>query len=137
MVLAVVKAWHIPTASEFTLVGPKGRVLAMIVGNDTLFAAAEDGVISAWKGSSDANSPFQLVASLSGHTKAVSCLTVGLNRLYSGSMDQSIKVCLMSVCESLCSCFLLNVCIAARGVLSKAGFYWIKERFQILIVSSS
>ncbi|XP_057429597.1 zinc finger CCCH domain-containing protein 48-like [Lotus japonicus] len=99
--LNAVKAWHIPTASEFTLLGPKGRVLAMIVGNDTLFAAAEDGVISAWRGSSDANSPFELVASLSGHTKAVSCLTVGVNRLYSGSMDQSIKVWDLDTLECL------------------------------------
>lgn len=41
VVVVVVKAWNIQTASEFTLDGPKGRVLAMVVGNDTLFAAAE------------------------------------------------------------------------------------------------
>ncbi|TKY56448.1 Zinc finger CCCH domain-containing protein 48 [Spatholobus suberectus] len=87
-----VKAWNIQTISEFTLDGPKGRVLAMIVGNDTLFAGAEDGVITAWRGSSDAKSPFELVASLTGHTKAVVCLAVGGKMLYSGSMDQSIKV---------------------------------------------
>ncbi|KAJ1400989.1 Zinc finger, CCCH-type [Sesbania bispinosa] len=87
-----VKAWNIQTASEFTLDGPKGRVLAMAVGNDTLFAAAEDGVISAWRGSSGSKSPFELVASLSGHTNAVACLAVGGKMLFSGSMDQSIKV---------------------------------------------
>ncbi|XP_061347812.1 zinc finger CCCH domain-containing protein 48-like [Gastrolobium bilobum] len=87
-----VKAWNIQTASEFTLDGPKGQVLAMTVGNDTLFAGAEDGVISAWRGSSETRSPVELIASLRGHTKAVVCLTVGCERLYSGSMDHSIKV---------------------------------------------
>ncbi|KAK7292576.1 hypothetical protein RJT34_15427 [Clitoria ternatea] len=87
-----VKAWNIQTGSEFTLDGPKGQVLAMIVGNDTLFAAAEDGVITAWRGNPEANCPFKLVASLSGHTKAAVCLAVGGKMLYSGSMDQSIKV---------------------------------------------
>ena len=54
----------------------------------------QDGVIYAWRGSSDseAKSPFELVASLSGHTKAVGCLAVGGKMLYSGSMDHSIKV---------------------------------------------
>ncbi|WJX87141.1 hypothetical protein P8452_69362 [Trifolium repens] len=53
-----------------------------------------DGVISAWRGSSEANFHFKLVASLRGHAKSVICLTVGcLNkRLFSGSMDHSIKV---------------------------------------------
>ncbi|KAJ1392573.1 Zinc finger, CCCH-type [Sesbania bispinosa] len=87
-----VKAWNIQTASELTLDGPKGRVLAMTVGNDTLFAAAEDGVISAWRGSSSSKSPFEPVASLSGHTNAVACLAVGGKMLFSGSMDQSIRV---------------------------------------------
>ena len=55
----------------------------------------QDGVIFAWRGSSKADSPFELVASLTGHTKAVVCLAVGCKMLYSGSMDQSIKVCLL------------------------------------------
>ncbi|CAL5196188.1 unnamed protein product [Lathyrus oleraceus] len=88
-----VKAWNIQTALQLTLDGPKGRVLAMTVGNDTLLAGAEDGVISARRGSSKSNSPFELVASLRGHTKSVACLTIGAYRmLYSGSKDQSIKV---------------------------------------------
>lgn len=63
----------------------------------------QNGVISAWRGSSEAKSPFELVASLSGHTKAVVCLAVGGKMLYSGSMDHSIKVCLSSVnAEFLC-----------------------------------
>lgn len=39
--VVVVKAWNIQTMSEFTLDGPKGRVRAMTVGNNTLFAGAE------------------------------------------------------------------------------------------------
>ncbi|KAK7285349.1 hypothetical protein RJT34_20118 [Clitoria ternatea] len=85
VVVVVVKAWNIQTGSEFTLDRPKEQVLAMIVGNDTLFATAE------W-GNPEANCPFALVASLSGHTKAAVCLAVGGKMLYSGSMDQSIKV---------------------------------------------
>ncbi|XP_061350604.1 zinc finger CCCH domain-containing protein 48-like [Gastrolobium bilobum] len=88
----VVKAWNIQTTSEFTLDGPKGQVLALIVGHDKLFAGAEDGVISAWRGSSEAISPFERIESLSGHTKAVVCLTVNRNMLYSGSRDHSIMV---------------------------------------------
>ncbi|CAL0335227.1 unnamed protein product [Lupinus luteus] len=88
----VVKAWDIQNGLEFTLDGPRGKVLAMVVGNDTLFAGAQDGVIYAWRGSYDTNSPFKLVASLSGHTKAITCLTVGRMMLFSGSMDHSIKV---------------------------------------------
>ncbi|KAF7811465.1 Zinc finger CCCH domain-containing protein 48 [Senna tora] len=91
-----VKAWNIQTAAEFTLDGPKGQVLAMAVGNDTLFAGAKDGVIYAWRGSSETKCPFEPVAALNGHTKAIVCLTVGLGiggkMLYSGSMDRSIKV---------------------------------------------
>lgn len=41
VVVVYVKACNIQTASEFTLGGPKGQVLAMVVGNDILFAGAE------------------------------------------------------------------------------------------------
>ncbi|KAK7329368.1 hypothetical protein VNO77_23530 [Canavalia gladiata] len=71
-----VKAWNIQTTFQFTLDGPKGR----------------DGVIAAWRGSSESKSPFELVASLTGHTKAVVCLAVGGKMLFSGSNDKSIKV---------------------------------------------
>ncbi|GAU41284.1 hypothetical protein TSUD_349240 [Trifolium subterraneum] len=94
--LNTVMAYNIDTASQYTLDGPIGQVRAMIVGNDTLLAGAENGVISAWGGSSEGNSPFKLVASLHGHTKSVVCLVIGtLTKLYSGSEDQSIKVFLL------------------------------------------
>ncbi|KAI4354965.1 hypothetical protein L6164_003784 [Bauhinia variegata] len=87
-----VKAWNIQTAAEFVLNGPRGQVYAMIVANNTLFAGAQDGIISAWRGSSGTDCPFELVASLSGHTRSVVCLAVGDKMLFSGSMDHSIKV---------------------------------------------
>ncbi|XP_015950262.1 zinc finger CCCH domain-containing protein 48 [Arachis duranensis] len=90
-----VKAWNIQTGADFTLDGPMGQVLSLNVGNDILLAGAEDGVIYAWRVSSDpkAESPFELVATLSGHTKPVVCLAIGCYKMpYSGSMDHSIKV---------------------------------------------
>ncbi|KAI9126012.1 hypothetical protein K1719_003430 [Acacia pycnantha] len=88
-----IKAWNIQTDTEVTLDGPKGHVLSMFVCNDTLFAGAMDGVIYAWRPSSEANFPFKPLAMLNGHSKAVVCLTGGRgDRLYSGSVDHSIKV---------------------------------------------
>ncbi|XP_054776552.1 zinc finger CCCH domain-containing protein 48-like [Prosopis cineraria] len=88
-----VKAWNIQTAAELTLDGPKGHVLSMAVCNDILFAGAMDGVIYAWTAISDANVPFKPLATLNGHSRSVVCLTGGPgDKLYSGSMDHSIKV---------------------------------------------
>ncbi|RYR24631.1 zinc finger CCCH domain-containing protein 17-like [Arachis hypogaea] len=90
-----VKGWNIQTGADVTLDGPKRQVLSLNVGNDILLAGAEDGVIYAWRYSSDPKpeSPFELVATLSGHTKPVVCLAIGCYKmLYSGSMDHSIKV---------------------------------------------
>ncbi|XP_057988686.1 zinc finger CCCH domain-containing protein 48 isoform X3 [Hevea brasiliensis] len=61
----VVKAWNTQTNIDLSLTGPAGQVYALVVGNDLLFA---------------------------GHTVAVVSLVVGANRLYSGSMDHSIRV---------------------------------------------
>ncbi|XLU44649.1 hypothetical protein S245_039463 [Arachis hypogaea] len=86
-----VKAWNIQTGADVTLDGPKGQVLSLNVGNDILLAGAEDGVIYAWRCSFE--TPFKLVATLSGHSKPVVCLAIGCHKmLYSGSMDHSIKV---------------------------------------------
>lgn len=51
----------------------------------------QDGSILAWKFNSVTNC-FEPAASLNGHTLAVVSLVVGANRLYSGSMDHSIRV---------------------------------------------
>ncbi|XLR53109.1 hypothetical protein HN51_021368 [Arachis hypogaea] len=86
-----VKAWNIQTGADVTLDGPKGQVLSLNVGNDILLAGAEDGVIYAWRCSFE--SPFKMVATLSGHSKPVVSLAIGCHKmLYSGSMDHTIKV---------------------------------------------
>ena len=51
----------------------------------------QDGSILAWRYSAATNC-FEPAASLTGHTLGVVTLYVGANRLYSGSMDKSIKV---------------------------------------------
>ncbi|XLU57239.1 hypothetical protein S245_051887, partial [Arachis hypogaea] len=68
-------AWNIQTSAHVTFDGPKGQVISMNVGNDILLAGAEDGVIYALRCNYDpkAESPFKLVAALSGHTKPVVC----------------------------------------------------------------
>ncbi|MBA0689983.1 hypothetical protein Goari_007684 [Gossypium aridum] len=96
-----VKAWNTQTNQEFSLSGPAGQVYAMIVGNGLLFAGTQgqspsiigflqEGIL-AWKFNAVTNS-FEPAASLKGHTLPVVSLMVGANRLYSGSMDHSIKV---------------------------------------------
>ncbi|XP_024195705.1 zinc finger CCCH domain-containing protein 48-like [Rosa chinensis] len=91
----LVKAWNIESNAEFTLAGPVGQIHAMEIGNDMVFAGAEEGVIYVWKGKacSDAKAnPFHPHQALRGHTAAVVSLRVGNIRLYSGSMDHTIRV---------------------------------------------
>uniref|UniRef100_A0A2P2LRG8 Uncharacterized protein MANES_01G013500 n=1 Tax=Rhizophora mucronata TaxID=61149 RepID=A0A2P2LRG8_RHIMU len=90
----LVKAWNIVTEVDFSLSGPVGHVYAMVVAVeiDMLFAGAQDGVISAWKGRHGDSNPFQMAASLKGHKGAVLCLAVKSKRLCSGSMDGTIRV---------------------------------------------
>ncbi|XP_044490857.1 zinc finger CCCH domain-containing protein 48-like isoform X3 [Mangifera indica] len=86
----VVKAWNIESSSEFILNEPAGQVYCMVVANKMLFAGARDGGIFVWKGNHEAENPFHHVGSLRGHSHTVTCLTVGCNMLYSGSMDNTI-----------------------------------------------
>ncbi|KAL9265663.1 Zinc finger CCCH domain-containing protein [Drosera capensis] len=87
----LVKAWNAQTGTDLSLSGPVGQVYALVVGNDLLFAATQEGTILAWKYNPSVNT-FEPAASLPGHTGPVVTLVVGANRLYSGSMDNSIKV---------------------------------------------
>ncbi|XP_044467491.1 zinc finger CCCH domain-containing protein 48-like isoform X1 [Mangifera indica] len=87
----IVKAWNTQTNTDLSLGGPVGQVYAMAVGNDLLLAGTQDGSILAWKFNAAANG-FEPAASLKSHNLAVVSLVVGANRLYSGSMDNSIKV---------------------------------------------
>lgn len=86
-----VKAWNILTSTELSLVGPRGQVHALAVGNGMLFAGTHDGSILGWK-FSPASNTFEPAASLVGHTQAVVSLVSGADRLYSGSMDKTIRV---------------------------------------------
>ncbi|XP_062083307.1 zinc finger CCCH domain-containing protein 48-like [Humulus lupulus] len=62
--------------------------------NGTLFAGTQSGQILAWKASSEEANPFIPVSVPSSvtHEGAVVCLCYGGNRLFSGSLDSSIKV---------------------------------------------
>ncbi|XP_074570115.1 zinc finger CCCH domain-containing protein 17-like [Curcuma longa] len=86
-----VKAWNTQTTTEQSLDGPVGQVYALTVGNGMLFAGTQDARILAWKFSAAGN-VFEPAASLSDHRLAVVSLVAGAMKLYSGSMDNTIKV---------------------------------------------
>ncbi|CAN0909043.1 Zinc finger CCCH domain-containing protein 17 [Linum grandiflorum] len=92
---SMVKVGNIHSGAVHTLAGPVGQVHALHVGyTEHLFAAAQDGTIWAWKTSADEQGNiFQPVASMTGHTNAVISLrSGGGNKVYSGSIDGTIKV---------------------------------------------
>lgn len=66
---------------------------ACFTGTDCRFSLVQDGTILAWKFNAATNC-FEPAASLKGHNLGVVSLVVGANRLYSGSMDYSIRVSL-------------------------------------------
>lgn len=110
------------TSAEMSLTGPTGQVYALAVASELLFAATQvslpffvylslvlklqilhlfdslllclvqDGRILAWRFSATTNC-FEPAASLDGHKLAVVSLIVGGMRLYSSSMDKTIRVC--------------------------------------------
>ena len=56
----------------------------------------QDGRILAWKFSAVGNC-FEPAASLTGHQSAVVSLVIGAGRLYSGSMDKTIRVRIFTI----------------------------------------
>lgn len=56
----------------------------------------QDGAILVWKFNVAANC-FEPAASLKGHSRGVVSLVVGANRLYSGSMDNTIRVSILKL----------------------------------------
>lgn len=86
-----VKAWNTQTSAQLSLDGPTGQVYALVGVNEMLFAGVQDGQILAWKYNMVGNC-FEPAASLSGHRLAVVSIVVGGSRLYSGSMDHTIRV---------------------------------------------
>ncbi|CAN0870895.1 Zinc finger CCCH domain-containing protein 48 [Linum grandiflorum] len=92
---SMVKVWNIHSGAMHTLAGPVGQVHALDLDLDftVVFAAAQDGIIWVWKtGSDEQGNVFQPAASLIGHTSAVISLRFGAGRLYSGSIDGTIKM---------------------------------------------
>lgn len=92
-----VKAWNIKAQTQLSLTGPVGQVYAMEVSNNgMLLAGDQSGNILAWRMPTDTDTPKTLsstpTACLKGHTRAVISLTVGTTLLYSGSMDNTIRV---------------------------------------------
>lgn len=87
-----VKVWHMATLQQQSLVGPKGQVHALAVTEEgLLFAGTQDGTILVWQ-FNPATNQFEPAASLSGHTGPVVTLMMIGSRLYSGSMDKTIRV---------------------------------------------
>ncbi|XP_009386711.2 zinc finger CCCH domain-containing protein 17 isoform X1 [Musa acuminata AAA Group] len=86
-----VKAWNTQTATELSLDGPSGQVYSLVVGNELLFAGTQNGRILAWKFSAVGNC-FEPAAFFDGHQLSVVSLVVGALRLYSSSMDNTIRV---------------------------------------------
>ncbi|ESQ46870.1 hypothetical protein EUTSA_v10027745mg [Eutrema salsugineum] len=88
-----VKAFNVQTSIDLHLKGVVGQVHAMTVGNGMLFAGTSSGSISVWKATDNESDPFTYLTSLEGHHSGqVTCFIVGGQRLYSGSVDKTIKV---------------------------------------------
>ncbi|CAH2080030.1 unnamed protein product [Thlaspi arvense] len=88
-----VKAFNVQTSKELHLNGVVGQVHAMTVANGMLFAGTSSGSISVWKATDTDSDPFTYLTTLEGHHSGqVTCFIVGRERLYSGSVDKTIKV---------------------------------------------
>ncbi|XP_052184644.1 zinc finger CCCH domain-containing protein 48-like isoform X1 [Diospyros lotus] len=70
---------------------PIGQVHAIDAIDNMLFAGAENGTILAWKFRSEIEIP-ESATSLKGHSRAVTSLIIGAGMLYSGSIDNTIRV---------------------------------------------
>ncbi|KAL6003235.1 hypothetical protein ACLOJK_023458 [Asimina triloba] len=114
----VVKVWNTQTYNEILLGGPIGQVHSLATtgfhppetSGELLFAGQLDGSILVWKFNNGENS-FELTPSLLGHSSNVISLTVGGQRLYSSSLDNTIRGVLF-----LCDTFDLQ----AKPVLMSA-----------------
>ncbi|KAJ4746771.1 zinc finger WD40 repeat protein 1 [Rhynchospora pubera] len=85
-----IKVWNTQTGAEMNLPGPTGQVYALAAANDMLFAGTQDGKILIWRFNAATNC-FEPATFLVGHRLAVISLVVGGPKLYSCSMDNTIK----------------------------------------------
>ncbi|KAJ3680052.1 hypothetical protein LUZ60_016330 [Juncus effusus] len=86
-----IKVWNVESGHEMVLAGPTGQVYALAVGNGMLFAGTQDGRILAYRFNELTNN-FEPAAALEGHRLPVISLVFNNGRLYSGSMDKTVKV---------------------------------------------
>ncbi|KAL6002965.1 hypothetical protein ACLOJK_023187 [Asimina triloba] len=90
---------NIQTYNEILLGGPVGQVHSLATtgfhppetSGELLFTGQLDGSILVWKFNNGENS-FEPTPSLQGHSSNVASLTVGGQRLYSSSLDNTIRV---------------------------------------------
>ena len=75
----------------FKILGSHSKVISYF-----LFLLLQNGTIHAWKANKETNA-FKPATTLEGHNGAVVSLTVGGGRLYSGSMDNTIRVGLIKL----------------------------------------
>jgi WD40 repeat protein len=90
----------------------------MTIKDEMLFAGTGDGRIMAWKFPAKENN-LGPVAILSGHERQVISLSVSATRLYSGSLDKTIRVRKCS--RPAYFCWLLNTVHASDIFLVISG----------------
>lgn len=84
------KAWNTKTGMKLRFQGPSSLVCSMAITDEMLFAGTGDGRIMAWRfPAKDSNTEPVLI--LSGHQRPVISLSISARRLYSGSLDKTIK----------------------------------------------
>ncbi|KAL6002967.1 hypothetical protein ACLOJK_023189 [Asimina triloba] len=121
----VVKVWNTQTYNEILLGGPVGQVHSLATtgfhppetSGELLFAGQLDGSILVWK-FNNGESSFEPTPSLLGHSSNVVSLTVGGQRLYSSSLDNTIRMRALTLIRKV-GCFLSQL----RGVRFLCGTF--------------
>ncbi|XP_042423408.1 zinc finger CCCH domain-containing protein 17-like [Zingiber officinale] len=86
------QAYNSHTKTQYIIEELGGQVHAIAASNGFVFAGIQDGSILAWQFNSEELITEQPMASLDGHLLPVVSLLVHEDKLYSGSMDHTIKV---------------------------------------------
>ena len=85
--------------------------------NFSLLSIPQDGTVLVWK-FNVADNTFEPAASLSGHTLPVVSLISGADRLYSASMDHTIRVSLFASCNYTFIClYKKRICFPLTGLV--------------------
>eukprot|EP00253_Pinus_taeda_P011727 PITA_11727 len=86
-----VKALNTVNLTELLLDSPNGQVHALAIADQMILAGTHDGTILAWKFNPTTNT-FDLATSLTGHMLPVVSLVSRKDKLFSASMDHTIRV---------------------------------------------